>query len=152
MTVVMVPGSASDALLSGSKFVDADYTSIYTSTEVNIYDEKSSPIIVTEKAALKGWRCPISGLWRIPSQAKVADLNTDMLLLDSQDGRKSLNSLFIVPTIDNVLDHLQILLDKRPDIKEATHNVYNLPSIESANWYLHEAAEFPAKATCLEAI
>ena len=148
----MVPGLASDTLLSGSKFADADYISVYTPTEVNIYDAKRTTIVATEKAVLKDWQCQTLGLWRISLQAKVKHFNTDMPLLDSQDGRQSLNSLFIVPTIDNVLDHLQILLDKRPDIKEATHNVYNLPSIESANWYLHEAAEFPAKATCLEAI
>ena len=62
----MVPGLASDTLLSGSKFEDADYISIYGPLEVDIYDAKTTKIIVTEKAVLKGWRCPKSGLWRIP--------------------------------------------------------------------------------------
>ena len=51
----MVPDLASDTLLSGRKFADADYISIYTPTEVNIYDDKTTNIIVTEKAVLKGW-------------------------------------------------------------------------------------------------
>ena len=54
-SVDMVPGLASDTLLSGSKFADADYISIYDPLEVNIYDAKTTKIIVTEKAVLKGW-------------------------------------------------------------------------------------------------
>ena len=54
----MVPGLASDTILSGRKFVDADYISIYDPPEVNIYDAKTTRIIATEKAVLKGWRCP----------------------------------------------------------------------------------------------
>ena len=50
------------------------------------------------------------------------------------------------------MDHLQILLDKRPNTKEAIHNVYDLPSIEPAIPYFHAAAGFPTKATWPEAI
>ena len=64
-SVDMVPVLASDTLLSVSKFADADYVTIYTPREVNIYDAKSTTIIVTEKAALEGWGCTRSGLWRI---------------------------------------------------------------------------------------
>ena len=53
--VDMVPALASDTLVSGRKFADADYISIYDSLEVNIYDTKTTKIIVTEKAVLKSW-------------------------------------------------------------------------------------------------
>ena len=93
-----------------------------------------------------------TGLWRIPLQANVTDLNTDNLLLDSQDESQSLNSSIILPTTESVLDHLQILLDERPDTKEAIHNVYDLTSIEPAIQYLHAATGFLAKATWIKAI
>ena len=51
--VDMVPGPASDTLLSGSKFADADYISIYDPLEVNIYDAKTTKISITEKVVLK---------------------------------------------------------------------------------------------------
>ena len=54
----MVPGLASDTLLSGRKFVDADYISIYDPLEVNVHDAKTTKIIVTEKAVLKGMAMP----------------------------------------------------------------------------------------------
>ena len=114
---------------------------------MNIYGTKPTKIIVTEKAVLKGWRCPNSGLWRILLQANITNINTNMLLLDSPDGRQSLNSLFTVPTLETDLDHLQILLDKRPNTKEAIHHVYALSSIEPAIRYLHAEAGFPTKAT-----
>ena len=50
----MVPGLASAILLSGIKFVDADYISIYDPLQVNIYDAKTTNIIVTDKAVLNG--------------------------------------------------------------------------------------------------
>ena len=51
----MVPGLASDTVFPGRKFVDTDYISIYTPTEVNIYGAGKMKSIVTEKAGLKGW-------------------------------------------------------------------------------------------------
>ena len=68
------------------------------------------------------------------------------LFLDYLGGRQSLNSLFTVPTTESVLAHLQMLLDKGPDTKEAIHNVYDLPSIELVIRYLHAAAAFPEKS------
>ena len=148
----MVPGLASNTLLSGRKFADTDYISVYIPTEVNIYDAKTIKITVTEKAVLKGWRCSKSELWRILLQANITNINTDTLLLNSPDGRQSLNSLFTVPTTETVLDHLQILPDERPDTKEVIHHIYDLPSIEPAIQYLHTAVSFPIKATWLDAI
>ena len=52
--VDMVPGLASDTLFSGRKFLNADYISIYDKREVNLYDAKTTRIIITENAVLKG--------------------------------------------------------------------------------------------------
>ena len=150
--VDIVSGLACDTLLRGSKFADADYISIYDPLEVNIYDAKTTKKMLQKAPVPKCWRCPNSGLWLIPLQANIKNVNTDTLLLDSPDGRQYLNSFFTVPTTESILYHLQILLDKRPDGKEAIHHVYDLPSIEPAIRYLRVAAVFPAKATWLEAI
>ena len=109
---------------------------------------KTTKITVMEKVVLKGGQYPNTGLWRIPLQANITNLNTDTLLLDSPDRSQSLNSLFTVPTTGSVLDHLQILLDERPNMKVTIHNVYALPIIEPAIQYLHAAAGFLTKATC----
>ena len=87
-----------------------------------------------------------------PSASRYQDINTDTLLVDSPTGRQSSDSLFTVPTTETILDQLQVLLDKRPDTKEAIQHVYDLPSIKPAIWYLHAAAGFPTKTTWLEAI
>ena len=150
--VDMVPMLAEHTLLSTSKFADADYISIYDKNEVNIYDARTTKINVSEDSVLKGWRCPQTGLWRIPLQDNIKNLNTDTILLDSKDGRQSLNAMYTIPSTEKVLDRLSILLDQRPNIKEALHNVYDLPSIEPAIRYLHAAAGFPTKATWLKAI
>ena len=76
----MVPGSASNTLLSGSKFADADYMSIYTPTEGNIYDAKTTKLIVIEQAVLNSCRCPNTGIYRISLQENVTNLNTGTLL------------------------------------------------------------------------
>ena len=54
-TVDKVPGLVSETLLSTSKFMSADYISIYTPKEVDIYDARITNTIVTKKVALKGW-------------------------------------------------------------------------------------------------
>ena len=53
--VDMVPMLAEHTLLSTSKFVDADYVSVYDKDEVNIYDSRTTKINVSEDAVLKGW-------------------------------------------------------------------------------------------------
>eukprot|EP00804_Cyclotella_cryptica_P019892 CCRYP_007802-RA/>CCRYP_007802-RA protein AED:0.50 eAED:0.50 QI:0/-1/0/1/-1/1/1/0/138 len=62
-TVDIVP-NLHQTLLSGSKFAGADYTAVYDKHEVNFYD--SATINITERAVLTGYRCPRTGLWRIP--------------------------------------------------------------------------------------
>jgi hypothetical protein len=71
-----------NSLLSTSKVVDADYIAIYDKEEVNFYNAKTTKITISEEAVLKGWQCPVAGLWRLPLVANPVNLNTDTLLLD----------------------------------------------------------------------
>jgi hypothetical protein len=52
-----------NSLLSTSKVLDADYIAIYDKEEVNFYNAKTTRIIISEEAVLKGWQCPAAGLW-----------------------------------------------------------------------------------------
>ena len=85
-TVHIVPALVHQSLLSGGQFADARYISICNRNEVNIYDEKIANITVSEKAVLKGWRCPTTKLWRIHLQDSVSNANTDTLLLNGPTG------------------------------------------------------------------
>ncbi len=67
-----------NSLLSTSKVVGADYIPIYDKD----YDAKTTTITVLEEAVLKGWRCPVAGLWQLPLVENPVNLNTDTLLLD----------------------------------------------------------------------
>eukprot|EP00804_Cyclotella_cryptica_P000162 CCRYP_017462-RA/>CCRYP_017462-RA protein AED:0.81 eAED:0.81 QI:0/0/0/0.5/1/1/2/0/589 len=85
-TVDIVP-NLHQTLLSGSKFADANYTAVYDKHEVNFYD--SATINITERAVLTGYRCPRTGLWRIPLRPITVNENTDTLILDSKCGLQS---------------------------------------------------------------
>ena len=150
--VDIVPSLAEHTLISASKFADANYFTIYDDKEVNIYDGETTKIYVTEKAVLQGFRCPTSKLWRIPLTDNVTNVNTDTVLLNSPDGRGSLNPNFHIPSTETITDKLNVLLEQAPNPEEAIHNVYDLPSIEPAIRYLHAAAGFPVKTTWLKAI
>ena len=75
-TVDMVPELADQSLLRGTKFSDAGYISICDNKEVNIYNDHTSHIIVSEAAVLKVWKGPCTKLWRVPLQMCVTKLNT----------------------------------------------------------------------------
>eukprot|EP00804_Cyclotella_cryptica_P013069 CCRYP_002366-RA/>CCRYP_002366-RA protein AED:0.66 eAED:0.66 QI:0/0/0/0.5/1/1/2/0/452 len=142
--VDIVPG-LTQTLLSGSKLADAGYTAIYDKNAVNFYN--SHTIHVQEKSVLRGYRCPHTGLWRIPLQPIVLNQNTDTLLLDAPDGITTTNPQFKIHHSPNTLAHLQT--SNTPD---TLANVYELPSIAQAVRYLHGAAGFPTKSTWLAAI
>ena len=89
-TVHIVLALAHQSLLSGGQFTDSGYISICDGDEVNIYDEKTANITVSEKTVLKGWRCPTTKLWRIPLQESISNANTDTLLLNGPTGNKAL--------------------------------------------------------------
>jgi hypothetical protein len=71
-----------NSLLSSSKVVNADYIAICDKEEVNFYNAKTTKITVSEEAVLKGWQCPVAGLWWLPLVENPVNLNTDILLLD----------------------------------------------------------------------
>ena len=52
-TVDMVPALAGQSLLSGEKFAEAGYISVYDGNEVNLYDSRTARIVVYEEAVLK---------------------------------------------------------------------------------------------------
>ena len=81
-TVDMIPALADQYLISGSKFSDAGYISIYNGEEVIIYDGRTSHILVSETSFLRLWKCPCTKLWRVPLQTCVTNLNTHTLPLD----------------------------------------------------------------------
>ena len=130
--VNMIPELANQSLLSGGKFVEAGNVSVCDGEEVNIYDDHTTKITVSEKCFLTGWRCPQTRLWIIPLQAQVTNRNLHTLLLNGPTGQESLNSLYIVPSPASVLEHIS-LCNPNPDtpsLEEAIHNFYKLPSIE----------------------
>ena len=45
-------------LLSTGVLSDAEYIGVYTKDEANFYNARTTKIIVTEEAVLKGWQCP----------------------------------------------------------------------------------------------
>ena len=87
-----------------------------------------------------------------PLTSNVTNQNTETVLLDSPDGRQSLNAMYVLPSTEQIRNKLSILLDHRPDPKEAINHVYDMPSIQPAIRYLHAAAGFPTKSTWLKAI
>ena len=82
----MVPALANQSLLSGRKFAEAGYVSVFNGEEVKINDGQNAVINVSEYAVLKGWRCPGTKLWRILLQAQDTDLNIHTLLLNGPTG------------------------------------------------------------------
>eukprot|EP00804_Cyclotella_cryptica_P019415 CCRYP_006612-RA/>CCRYP_006612-RA protein AED:0.40 eAED:0.40 QI:0/-1/0/1/-1/1/1/0/326 len=145
-TVDIVP-NLHQTLLSGSKFVNANYTAVYDKHEVNFYD--SATINITECAVLTGYRCLRTGLWQIPLRPITVNENTDTRILDSKCGLQSTQPRYHVPTPTHIREHLQASLQCNTD---HILNVYELPSIEQSIRYLHSAAGFPTKSTWLAAI
>ena len=147
----VVPSLRGASLWSTSKLAAAGYVSVYDGDEVNVYDGRTARIHVSEAAVLQGWRCPRTGLWRIPLTAERRNDNVDTLLLDSPDGRGSLNAMYHVPHIPAMHGHIAAMRT-RPSSNEAINHVYELPSVKPAIRYLHAAIGFPTKTTWLKAI
>ena len=143
-TIDMVPSLHDASLLSTGRLADAGYVTIYDGDQVNFYNGRTSKIQVSEAAVLQGWRCPETKLWRIPLTADPQNYNTDTLLLDTPDGRGSLNSLYH-------MSHVKTMR-ARTSTNKAVNHVYKLPSVKPAIRYLHAAAGFPTKATWIKAI
>ena len=95
-------------LLSGVKMAEAGYTAVYDKDEVNFYD-KTAKIQISEEAVLKGYRCPVSGLWRVALREQIEDEKVDTLILDSPCGTQSLNTLYEVPRTDKIRVWLKMI-------------------------------------------
>ncbi len=111
-----------NSLLSTSKVVDADYIAIYDKEEVNFYDAKTTKITVSEEAVLKGWQCPVAGLWWLLLVENPVNLNTNTLLLDHPTELQSQNRLYTVQTTKRSRKHIRALLS-HTNKEEYIHNV-----------------------------
>ncbi len=84
--VHITPGITSNSLMSTNQFAVADYITVFDKEEVNVYDANDVKITVTRGAILRGWRCPNTGLWRIPvcptiQSDNIANVNTQTVLV-----------------------------------------------------------------------
>ena len=75
----LVPG-VNYTLISGVKLADVYYVTILDKESTNIYDGKTTKIIISEKAVLSGYRTE-EGLWRIPLKETVQNINNDTFLV-----------------------------------------------------------------------
>ncbi len=105
-SVNIVPALMENSLLSTNKFVEADHTVIYDAKEVNFYDARTTKIVVSKAAILKGWRCHVKKLWRVCITDVVTNKNTDTLLLDHPCGHDCINAMYQVETMTVTSDHI----------------------------------------------
>ena len=68
-----------------------------------MYDGYTTTIKNSEKAVLEGCRCKRTGIWRIPLKAKVANENTDTLLIDRPNTKDTIGHVFKLPSIENIV-------------------------------------------------
>ena len=102
-TIDMVPSLRGASLLSTNKLANAGYVTVYDEDEVNVYNGRTVtikvseaavlPIKVSEAAVLQRWQCTRSRLWQTPLTSDVKNTNTDTLLLNSPNGRNTVNAL-----------------------------------------------------------
>jgi hypothetical protein len=119
-----VPDLQNNSLVSTSKLADENYSTLFTPTEVLVFDGKVD-IDPKRMPVWKGWRCKETGLWRVPLIEQVTNVNTQTRLLTEEEMRQS--------------------------VEEGALSVYNLPSKAEAVRYLHAALGFPTKETMLAA-
>jgi hypothetical protein len=122
--------------MSTNQFAIAGYITVFDKEEVNVYDFNDVRITVTRGAILRGWRCPSTGLWRIPlcptiRQDNVENVNKQTLLVRQPPSE---------------------LLPNRPPPADAVANVFELKTQPELVRYYHAAAGFPTKPTWLAAI
>jgi hypothetical protein len=78
----IVPDLKHNSLISTSKWADAGYYTVFTPTEVHVYDGKPEP---TKIPVMEGWRDPESGLWRVPLVNNVKNVNTETRLCTAEE-------------------------------------------------------------------
>ncbi len=127
----ITPGVTKHSLLSTSKFADANYITIFDKEAVNIYDANETTITVTRGAILRSFKCPTTGIWRIPLVDLVQNNNTDTVIVNCPPSE---------------------FLPACPPPANATHNMYKLKTQPELVQYYHAAVGFPTKPTWLKAI
>jgi hypothetical protein len=127
----ITPGVTKNSLLSTSKFADANYITIFDKEAVNIYDANDTTITITSGPILHGFKCPMTGMWRIPLVDLVRNNNTDTVIVNC-------------PPLE--------FLPAHPPPANAIHNAYELKTQLELVQYYHAAAGFPTKPTWLKAI
>jgi hypothetical protein len=78
----ITPGVTKNSLLSTSKFADANYITIFDKEAVNIYDANDTTITVMRGVILHGFKCPMTGVWRIPLVDLVRNNNMDTVIVN----------------------------------------------------------------------
>jgi hypothetical protein len=78
----ITPRVTKNSLLSTSKFTNANYITIFDMEAVNIYDANDTTITITRGAILRGFKCPMTGMWRIPLVDLVRNNNTDTVIVN----------------------------------------------------------------------
>jgi hypothetical protein len=96
-----VPDLQNNSLVSTSKLADENYYTLFTPTEVLVYDGEVT-VEPKRRPVWKGWRCKETGLWRVPLVDEVTNVNTQTRLLTEEEMRQS--------------------------VEEGALSVYNLPS------------------------
>ena len=121
----ILPALAHNSLISVSTLADAGYVTIFEpgTSGVNVYNKKDVRITVTGEAALRGWRDPVSKLWRVPLSDNAANEQANA-------------------TIELNMEEL----------KHVVNNLFELPSVEQAIRFVHACVGYPTKATWLKAI
>jgi hypothetical protein len=117
--------------LSTSKFAAANYITIFDKEEVNIYDANNTIIAVTRGVILRGFKCPMTGMWCIPLVDLVRNNNTKMVIVNHPPSE---------------------FLPSCPPPTEAIHNICELKMQPKLVHYYHAAAGFPTKPTWFKAI
>ena len=80
-TADMVPTLKNNSLVSTSKLADENYHTVFTPTEVLVYDGEVAPHKVL---VWKGWRDKATGLWRVPLFNDIKNVNTDTYLCSKE--------------------------------------------------------------------
>ncbi len=108
------------------EFADANYITIFDKEAVNIYDANDTAITLTRGAILRGFKCPMTGMWRIPLVDLVRNNNTDTVIVNYPPSE---------------------FLPARPSPADAIHNVYELKTQPELVRYYHAEAGFPRETS-----
>jgi hypothetical protein len=117
----LVPTLSTNSLLSTSKLADANYVTVFTRDEVQVFDVETTKFNIEGQAVMTGWRCPTTKLWRIPLKPDWQNMNTETTLLSERATK--------------------IMMEKRGqfDPIEFVNSVYELPNLEQVIAWYHAA-------------